>query len=57
MNAHRVVEVLRRNTDGVIWSRAVCACGYFTPWMFGERNARGTAAAHARDSIIARARQ
>lgn len=40
MNPHRVVEVLRRNDAGVIWTRAVCACGYVTPWMFGERNAR-----------------
>jgi len=37
---HRVVNVLARNNDGVIWTRAVCACGYFTPWMFGEANAR-----------------
>jgi len=37
---HRVANVLRRNTDGVIWTRAVCACGYFTPWIFGEDNAR-----------------
>jgi hypothetical protein len=37
---HRVANVLQRNTDGVIWTRAVCACGYVTPWMFGERNAR-----------------
>jgi hypothetical protein len=37
---HRVVNVLQRNNDGVYWTRAVCACGYFTPWTFGERNAR-----------------
>jgi hypothetical protein len=35
-----VVDVLVRNSDGVIWTRAVCACGYVTPWTFGERNAR-----------------
>jgi hypothetical protein len=44
VRTHRVVEVIRRNTDGVIWTRALCSCGYFTPWMFGERNARTAAA-------------
>jgi hypothetical protein len=48
MNPHRVVEILRRNSDGVIWTRAICACGFFTPWTFGERNARDmVAGAHA----------
>lgn len=46
MNPHRVVEVLRPNNNGVIWTRAVCACGYTTPWMFGERNARDQVAKH-----------
>jgi hypothetical protein len=42
---HRVAGVLARNVDGVIWTRAVCACGYVTPWIFGERNARDMVAA------------
>jgi len=42
-HAHQVVRVLRRRTGdvpAVYWTRAVCACGYATPWMFGEHNAR-----------------
>jgi hypothetical protein len=44
---HLVARVVRRNSDGVIWTRAVCSCGFVTGWMFGERNARGLVITHS----------